>query len=40
MPDSETQATLDVIDRFNDAFNRHDVGGVMALMTADCVFEI
>ena len=39
MPDSETQATLDIIDRFNDAFNRHDVGGVMALMTADCVFE-
>ncbi|PYN90291.1 MAG: nuclear transport factor 2 family protein [Candidatus Rokuibacteriota bacterium] len=39
MPDAETRATLDVIRRFNDAFNRHDVDGVMALMTADCVFE-
>jgi ketosteroid isomerase-like protein len=39
MPDAETQMTLDVIRRFNEAFNRHDVDGVMALMTADCVFE-
>ena len=39
MEDSRTRATLDVIDRFNDAFNRHDVDGVMALMTDTCVFE-
>jgi len=39
MSDSETRATLDVVRRFNEAFNRHDVDGVMALMTADCVFE-
>jgi ketosteroid isomerase-like protein len=39
LSESETQATLDVIRRFNKAFNRHDVDGVMALMTADCVFE-
>jgi ketosteroid isomerase-like protein len=39
MPDAETRATLEVISRFNDVFNRHDVDGVMALMTADCVFE-
>ena len=39
MPDSETKATLHVVNRFNEAFNRHDVDGVMALMTADCVFE-
>src|SRR3972149_9137402 len=32
-------ATLDIIERFNDVFNRHDVDGVMALMTGDCVFE-
>ncbi|GIW05323.1 MAG: hypothetical protein KatS3mg060_0128 [Dehalococcoidia bacterium] len=32
-------ATLEIIDRFNAAFNRHDVDGVMALMTEDCVFE-
>jgi ketosteroid isomerase-like protein len=39
MPDSETKATLDAVHRFNDVFNRHDVDGVMAMMTADCVFE-
>jgi ketosteroid isomerase-like protein len=39
MSDAATRATLDVIRRFNEAFNRHDVDGVMALMTADCVFE-
>ena len=31
--------TLAVIDRFNAAFNRHDVDAVMALMTDDVVFE-
>ena len=31
--------TLGVIDRFNAAFNRHDVDAVMALMTDDVVFE-
>jgi ketosteroid isomerase-like protein len=39
MPDLETKATLDAVHRFNEAFNRHDVDGVMAMMTADCVFE-
>jgi ketosteroid isomerase-like protein len=28
-----------VVEAFNDAFGRHDVDGVMALMTDDCVFE-
>jgi ketosteroid isomerase-like protein len=32
-------ATLSLIDRFNAAFNAHDVDAVMALMTDDCVFE-
>jgi ketosteroid isomerase-like protein len=27
------------IERFNEAFNRHDVERVMELMTDDCVFE-
>lgn len=31
--------TLSVINAFNDAFNRHDVDDIMALMTDDCVFE-
>ena len=35
----EAPDTLTVIHRFNDAFNRHDVDGIMALMTDDCVFE-
>jgi ketosteroid isomerase-like protein len=30
---------LTTIERFNAAFNRHDVDGVMALMSDDCVFE-
>src|ERR687884_700338 len=31
--------TRTTIDRFNAAFNRHDVPAIMALMTDDCVFE-
>lgn len=38
-PDSITQATLAAVQRFNDAFNRHDLDAVMDAMTEDCVFE-
>jgi ketosteroid isomerase-like protein len=38
-PDGETAATLAAVAQFNDAFGRHDVDGVMAAMTEDCVFE-
>lgn len=31
--------TLAVVRAFNEAFNRHDVDGIMEMMTADCVFE-
>ena len=31
--------TLAAVQRFNDAFNRHDVDAVMAAMTEDCVFD-
>jgi ketosteroid isomerase-like protein len=31
--------TVDTVNRFNEAFNRHDVDAIMALMTDDCVFE-
>ncbi len=34
-----TISTAEVIKQFNEAFNRHDVQGIMALMTDDCVFE-
>ncbi len=37
--DTETQATIDVINRFGEAFNNRDVDGIMALMSDDCVFE-
>lgn len=39
LQDAQTEATLAVIERFNEVFNRHDVDGIMALMTADCAFE-
>ena len=34
-----TGESLTTIERFNAAFNRHDPAGMVALMTADCVFE-
>ena len=33
------EETLKIIERFNDAFGRHDVDAVMDLMTDDVVFE-
>lgn len=39
MSDTHDCDTLGVIERFNAAFNRHDVDAVMALMTDDCRFE-
>jgi cation diffusion facilitator family transporter len=41
-PMTDTSATPDTtaaVDRFNEAFNRHDVDAVMNAMTDDCVFE-
>ena len=37
--DTATAETLATIERFNDAFNQHDVDAVMSLMTDDVVFE-
>ncbi len=39
MSDLTRAATLATIERFNEAFNRHDVDAVMALFTDDCIFE-
>ena len=36
---AQTESTVEVINRFNEAFNRHDVPAVMALMTEDCIFD-
>ena len=37
--DALTMTTLVAIERFNEAFNRHDVDALMAVMAEDCVFE-
>jgi len=37
--DPVSLATLEAVRRFNEAFGRHDVDGVMAAMTDDCIFE-
>jgi len=36
---SRIEAALRVVLDFNAAFNRHDVAGMMQLMSDDCVFE-
>jgi len=30
---------LELLDRFADAWNRHDLDALMSMMTVDCVFE-
>ena len=37
--DPNTAETLATVERFNEAFNSHDVDAIMTLMTDDCVFE-
>jgi len=36
---SKFETAMRVVLAFNDAFNRHDVPAMMALMSEDCVFE-
>jgi uncharacterized protein (TIGR02246 family) len=37
---AETNLTVgELVARFNDAFNAHDVEAMMGMMTEDCVFE-
>lgn len=36
---SEPESAVRIVLEFNDAFNRHDVAGMMQLMSDDCVFE-
>ena len=35
----ETAQTLATIERFNEAFNRHDIDAIMDAMTDDCLFD-
>jgi len=37
--DAQSQATLDTVNRFNDAVNAHDLDKVMANFTEDCIFS-
>ena len=39
MLSNEDGPTLAVLAAFADAWNRHDIDAIMALMTTDCVFE-
>jgi predicted SnoaL-like aldol condensation-catalyzing enzyme len=36
---SKIESAMRVVLAFNDAFNRHDVAGMMRLMSDDCIFE-
>ncbi|MCL4265099.1 MAG: nuclear transport factor 2 family protein [Anaerolineae bacterium] len=36
---SRIETAVRTVLAFNEAFNRHDVAGMMALMSDDCVFE-
>jgi ketosteroid isomerase-like protein len=36
---SKIESAMRVVLAFHEAFNRHDVAGMMQLMTDDCVFE-
>jgi len=38
-PNPAATTTRSVIDRFNEAFNRHDADAVAAMLTDDTVFE-
>jgi steroid delta-isomerase-like uncharacterized protein len=39
MADVMGEVTVEVLQAFADAFNRHDPDAVMSFMTDDCVFE-
>jgi ketosteroid isomerase-like protein len=39
MDETTTHPTIAVVERFNSAFNHHDVNAVMDAMTEDCLFE-
>lgn len=36
---SKIETGMRIVIEFNEAFNRHDVAGMMSLMTDDCLFE-
>jgi predicted SnoaL-like aldol condensation-catalyzing enzyme len=36
---SKIESAIRIVLEFNEAFNRHDVAGMMRLMSDDCIFE-
>ena len=36
---SRLESATRIVLEFNDAFNRHDVAGMMSLMSSDCLFD-
>ena len=36
---TSSEVTLEFLDAFGDAWNRHDVDAIMAFMADDCAFE-
>lgn len=36
---AKLESSMRIVLAFNDAFNNHDVAGMMKLMSEDCVFE-
>ena len=36
---AKLESAIRVVLEFNEAFNRHDVAGMMQLMSDDCIFE-
>ena len=36
---AKIESAIRLVLQFNEAFNRHDVAGMMKLMSEDCVFE-
>lgn len=39
MAHEEQSPEINLLNRFNDAFNRHDAGAIMSMMSEDCVFD-
>jgi ketosteroid isomerase-like protein len=39
MPHRTEDVTVEVLQEFADAWNRHDIDGLMSYMTDDCVFD-
>ncbi len=39
MTNKTTEVTVEILQAFADAWNRHDVDALMSFMTRDCVFE-